>query len=253
MNVSLCWCLSPNFGDALSPWLVQRLGHVPVYFDQSWDGRKTLLSGSILNWAKAGDDAWGVGLASRNDRIAAGVKIHAVRGPLTRAVAIASGIRCPDVYGDAAMILPLLYLPKLEPRQKLGIVPHYTEMYRALTNYPKEIVISPLLPTEEFIDRVCACDVIASSSLHGLIVAHSYGKRALWVKFGDSILGDGMKFRDHMMAVEIEPYEALDCRTVFLDADDLHAAALATAPPRFSDGSRTRLLSALPDYLRSKS
>jgi len=251
--VSICWCLSPNVGDALSPWLVSRLGHEPVYFDQAWAGQRTLLSGSILNWAKPGDIAWGVGLASMSDRVRPGVKIRSVRGPLSRDRALACGVACPPVFGDAAMILPLLYTPQPKPERSIGIIPHYTDMYRVLHAYSREDVISPLLPVEQFVDEVCSRDLIVSSSLHGLVIAHAYGKKAAWVQFSDSLYGDGTKFRDHLMAVGIEPYKPTDCRLKSASKDNLLQVANSSALPSYTDVSRRMLYDALPDYLRAAS
>lgn len=251
-NISLCWCLSPNFGDALVPWLVERLGHRPVYFDKEWDGKKFFLGGSVLNWAKAGDVAWGCGVSHIEHRVAEGVEVRGTRGPLSACRAFATGVPSPHpAIGDAAMILPALLPVKINASRPLGIVPHYTDLYRVYARYPKANVISPLLPIEEFVIRIADCEVIASSALHGLVVAHAYGRKAIWVKFGDSILGDGTKYLDHLMSVRISPYSPVDAREVVVPESELYGLAVGSQMPSFGDNDRAALWIALPDEIRN--
>jgi len=49
----------------------------------------------------------------------------------------------------------------------------------------------------EICELISACDVIVSSSLHGLIVADAYVVPSRWVAPENSIKGDGFKFRDY--------------------------------------------------------
>ena len=46
-------------------------------------------------------------------------------------------------------------------------------------------------------------DSIISSSLHGIIVAHSYGIPAGWWKPSNKVTGDGSKFEDYAQSVGI--------------------------------------------------
>ena len=51
------------------------------------------------------------------------VKVLSVRGPLTRDVLIKNGIDCPAVYGDPALLLPLVYKPQIKNNERIGIIP----------------------------------------------------------------------------------------------------------------------------------
>ena len=45
------WCKSENFGDALTPWLIETISGQPVeYAEPSPDYDTVMVTGSILNW-----------------------------------------------------------------------------------------------------------------------------------------------------------------------------------------------------------
>ena len=62
---------------------------------------------------------------------------------------------------------------------------------------------------EETTDEILQCKYIMSSSLHGIIVSHTYQIPALWIKFSDKLFGDNIKFQDYFKSVSITPYTPL--------------------------------------------
>jgi hypothetical protein len=172
---------------------------------------------------------------SRSDWIDPAARILAVRGPLTRQRALECGADCPPVYGDPALLLPLLYQP-IEPqrRGRVGVIPHYFDKPYVLARWrppPDCKLIDIQSRVETVIDDIVGCDHILSSSLHGLIVAHAYGVPALWVRFSDRLIGDGSKFADYLRSVDLTVNEpiGLDVRTF---DPELHIAQIPSARPR---------------------
>ena len=162
-------------------------------------------------------------LMSRDDWIDPAARILAVRGPLTRERALECGADCPPVYGDPALLLPMFYAPG-EPKQRarIAVVPHYFDKPFVFARWrPPSVckLIDIQGRIETVIDDVVGCDHILSSSLHGLIVAHAYGVPALWVRFGDRLIGDGSKFADYLRSVHMPVDEPilLDVRTFDLE------------------------------------
>jgi hypothetical protein len=136
-----------------------------------------------------------------------GLHVYAVRGPLTHARVLAAGIDCPPVYGDPALLLPLLYVPDTTLRHDMGLVLHFSDRPRleGLLRLPaSSLLIDIQDPIEKVIDEIASCKWIASSSLHGLIVAQAYERPAVWIEFKPLPSGDGSKFRDYLLSVGCE-------------------------------------------------
>ncbi len=200
------WCLSDNFGDKLTPYLIEKIsGKKCVWSPPDSDILKYVVTGSILNWDMKNAIAWGAGIASRDDK--AGIeKVVMVRGLISKYAAILRGVENEITVGDPALLLPNFYLPKTGKKYRLGIFPHYVDTdvvsYNLLSRFPEDVVlINPLAGIEEIIDLMCNCGNIVSSSLHGLIVADAYSIPSRWVKFSDRILGDGTKFMDYYSSI----------------------------------------------------
>ena len=221
------WCRipsRPNFGDALTPWLIQRLaGHYPRFAMPGEQQPKYFVCGSIVALAGPNCTVWGAGLMNHDDMISPAARFLAVRGPRTRARALACGADCPPVYGDPALLLPRLHTPPAVPRQQLGFIAHFSDRPRLDERWVSAQgmrLIDIQQDIDAVIDQVASCAWVMSSSLHGLIVAHAYGVPALWVRLRDLPSGDGTKFADHYEAlgaavptlVTIRMHERLDLR-----------------------------------------
>lgn len=110
--------------------------------------------------------------------------IRAVRGPLTREVFLKLGHKCPEVYGDPGILMPLIYQPmNKEKTHEYMIIPQYTTENEVRKYIPDNMVIS--MNTNDYksvIDRIVSCKVVYSSSLHGIILAEAYGVPAVFFR-----------------------------------------------------------------------
>lgn len=211
------WMKHPNFGDALTPYLIKLItGKSAIWTDQH-NEPKYMVTGSLLNDPLIeGCVVWGTGIAFSDTHIRKPLEICAVRGPISRELVMRFGHDCPEVYGDPCLLLPRFYKGS-EPQRKfkLGIIPHlvdYTEVRLKYSEMLDVQVIDILAPVEEIVNRVLECDYLISSSLHGIIVSHAYGKPCMWVEFSDKVLGDGTKFRDYLKSIGHDIYEPYNLR-----------------------------------------
>lgn len=214
-NVYARWCVNNNFGDALNPLLIELIcGKPPV------DARTTravkmiqeirrkpdfMVIGSILQWCGKNSIVWGPGFISDSADIPCPPrKILAVRGPLTRKKLILQGIDCPEVFGDPALLLPKFFRPNVDKRYSLGVIPHYVDsshpFINRIQNTPDVLFIDVQQDPKKVISEILSCERVASSSLHGLIVADAYRIPSLWLKFSDGVWGNGFKFHDYFLS-----------------------------------------------------
>lgn len=159
-----------NFGDELGPHLLARLGYQVDRVDAMADA-DLLASGSLLEeaveQARPGAIIWGSGLMWQRSPVdLSRFDVRAVRGRLT---ASAAGINVPTC--DPGSLVPHLYTrPRV--RHRVGVVRHYVDK----RSYPwADVVIDASSPVDEVIAAIGSCSRIASSSLHGLIVAAAWG------------------------------------------------------------------------------
>lgn len=182
--------------------------------------------GSVLSQGFQNATVWGTGLIRQDSpkyRVSLRIKkldIRAVRGPLTRQVLLRYGIRCPEVYGDPAILLPLICPKPDVPRQyDVTLIEHYAAR---LTDPAAEGLYRLNIQTEDyrsFVQELAASRLVISSSLHGIILAESYGIPAIWL--GAPNL-DGFKFQDWYHSTG---------RTCIRPAGTLDEALSMTPPP----------------------
>lgn len=208
---------SANFGDALAPYIAQKLSGKPArYVLQNYNQPHYVICGSILSGSNQHSIIWGAGNSQFNEPVPKNKKIIMVRGKLTRETVLSFGYDCPECYGDTGLLLSAIYKPKVKKRYVLGLCPHWVDMEHCKKMYAgnKDVLIIDLLKdTETVIKKICSCEIIASSSLHALIAAHSYSIPAVWVEFSDKVYGRGFKFWDYFSSVNIPFHQALNLRS----------------------------------------
>jgi hypothetical protein len=218
-GVAIAWAASTNarpfanLGDALSPVMISAMSRLPIVRrDFDFAGPRLVVVGTIAHGQRNGSvHIWGTGMDGRIDpyRVArhyvrppeTEFTVHATRGPYTRDILRGQGIEAPPIYGDPVWFLPRLMPRRVAPRHELGVILHLTE----LDGYspeaaPKEIfkryqipeslagsirIISPIADRtlealEAKIDEILSCRRIASTSLHGLVIAETYGVPCAW-------------------------------------------------------------------------
>lgn len=158
-----------NFGDELGPHILGLLGYEVVRVESMADA-DLLACGSLLEaaaeHARPGAIVWGSGLMHGNPVDLSALDVRAVRGRLT---ASAIGVEVPTC--DPASFVPQLY-ERPAVRHRVGVVRHYVDK----RPYPwADVVVDASQPIREVIEVIGSCAMIASSSLHGLIVADAWG------------------------------------------------------------------------------
>jgi pyruvyltransferase len=168
-------------------------------------------------------------------------QVLALRGPLSAKRLKQLGLASPAVFGDPGAFAAQLF-PQSPRTVDLGVVPHYVDSEHAWVKRMAAAggkVIDPLAPLERYMAELSACKRIVSSSLHGLIFAHSFGIPAAWIRLSDAVIGDGFKFRDYFASVGLahNGQPKLTPRSSARDATDA-----CWLPPRAIDAAALREL-----------
>lgn len=223
-----------NWGDDLNYYFLQQLTGCPVVFRHNfriirWFRHHSYLCiGTLLDGDKYKDKhtiIWGSGCSGADRGLPTPQKVLAVRGPKSREYLLSQGIDCPEVYGDPALLLPMVYKPRRDVQcsisassvqevqkasYRLGIIPHVVDLHHPVieeirAKHADEILIIDLAHYEKWtdvIDQICSCERILSSSLHGLIVSDAYQVPSCWIELSGKISGGYFKFVDYASSVD---------------------------------------------------
>jgi pyruvyltransferase len=212
-----------NVGDAITPYLVRRLTGKDTYRVHSNAGVHLLGVGSILHQAKSRSLVWGSGLIDPQwlpgREALEHARFLALRGRLTQRLLAANGANVSSsMLGDPALVMPLFYQPARRLRQyRIGLVPHYADLDSPVVRYmaglPDVKLIDVGQQPEPFIDALAECDVIVSSSLHGLILADCYRIPNRWVRFSNALIGGEFKFHDYYSTTDAPDTDVMTIRT----------------------------------------
>lgn len=227
-NVSVYWWNEePNFGDAMNADLLARLYGINV----TWAPIETAdlcAAGSLIQWITPKRPAgpkpilvWGSGFiwGSEPGPSPEQATFYAVRGPASRSLA---GLEKTTPIGDPGLLSDRA-VPRPAGRHQLGLVPHLlhrsNERFKQLAE-AGGVFIDVTAEPIEVIEQIASCEFIIASSLHGLIIADSYGIPNQWVRCEPDVFGGVWKFHDYYGTYGLD-MKALDVPT----AEHVHSVA----------------------------
>lgn len=223
------WKRFRNFGDVLNPWILRVLSGQRVQWSNSPHKPVLIAVGSVVQSAHPGWTVWGSGCISGQAPIPRGLSLCAVRGPRTLERLVQNGYPRNVPLGDPALLLPILSPPRRCASFDWGILPHFIDypalrwilfsqivrllLARGLPSRQRVLLINPLSEPQLVLRQIQCCAKIASSSLHGLIVADAYGIPNVWFTVHANLLKticlrhttfqhDPFKYHDYFASVQ---------------------------------------------------
>lgn len=208
-----------NIGDDLNVPLVQTISKhfvFPVQYSINSSNREcySVIGSLIPWWINNNTIVWGSGVKSLKEMVyKKAIRFCAVRGPITRQYLIDNGIECPEIYGDPALLMPLIYHPlDVKKKYKFGVIIHEKdwediEFREEVISFAQEnedvcwIDIRNYNCWKDVIDKILECECVISSSLHGLILADAYRIPSIWCKFKYNFEDGYVKFHDYFLTV----------------------------------------------------
>lgn len=187
------WDQSVNLGDTLAlvvyKWM---LGRKQCPEDKGVKKTTHLMTiGSLIGMKNFNATIWGTGLHCFKsitnifkNRTYVKYDIRAVRGPITREILISNGYECPEIFGDPAVLMPLIYNNKDNKKKYKHSIVYHLDYKEANMLEECHYINIRTDDYKAFIDEILASEVVISSSLHGIILAEAYGVPAIFLKAG---------------------------------------------------------------------
>ncbi|KAL9182999.1 hypothetical protein ACHAXT_004786 [Thalassiosira profunda] len=230
------FCPEDNMGDIFGGYLG---GYLAKLHNKTYDvhctGSSTplrfsvtfALVGSIVNMALS--DHWnqriilGVGTISSGKLGRIGlrkdIKVLGVRGPKTRDQFIELGGINPSIVGDPGIFAYPLFKDVIDKaradaivQKELCFISHYVDVGRFSSLLPqyRNVTISASAKgssLENIFKTLATCKHIVSSSLHGVIFAHSMSIPAMPIQMSGKVFGGDHKFIDYYHGVKATAFE----------------------------------------------
>lgn len=249
--IKLHWAKSkPNFGDWLSPKIVECVSGRPVRY-AAMDECDLVAIGSLLQrvknrfWTRK-IHVWGTGFiedggAARNRHY-----IHAVRGPGTLA---RLGEKIVP-FGDPGLLADrLLDGSSIAKKHRVSVIPHYKDKSsKGLQAFcemnPDANVIDVFADAETVLTDIAASHCVVSSAMHGLIASDALAVPNCRVVFTGGLRGGDFKFNDYYNGTG---FVSLDCEPAGFDASRHEEVMAGCARPGLSE-LKVALEKAFPQF-----
>ena len=270
-DIKVWYFRNNNAGDIFTAYLLRKLGYNPIWTDKD---PELICAGSILEASplklleskqKNSVKIIGSGLHNKGSKPFTYNMNNflAVRGKLT----IESMTRLPrdTTVGDTGLLLSRIYKPKTDKKYKIGIITHFVDYNHIKETCPQEFkgsnikIINMLLPDEtdssfeKLFDEINECEFIFSSSLHGIIFAHSLGIPAYHIEDKPLLSRDNFKFKDYYSSIEI-PYKKILYKNLFVNDNILNIIKQNNCVPKIEliNSIQDGLLKCFDNFKRSQ-
>lgn len=198
-----------NFGDEITPYIIKSIWG----YDAIWTPLKDAElagAGSILEMTtqRVSDKPlyiWGSGYM-KEDQVSQNpaLKFRAVRGVYTRDRVGGKNL----ALGDPGLLANLVFRRSRQKTHKIGVVAHYIDQDDSVVSKLRAegtvLLISPLQTPDKVARDITSCEIVFSSSLHGLIFADSFGIPNYWMPISDKVVGGEYKFKDYYSSINRE-------------------------------------------------
>lgn len=208
-----------NWGDDINKYLFEYITHKHL-FNIPFTGKNITpvkntysLIGSILNFYDLNNKIiYGSGIMDpQMDVVGVPDKVISVRGPKTRNILLSKGIACPPNFGDPALLLPVFYKGKRMKSNKVGFIINMGTINpdKIISQLGEKYELTMISMTDydvwtDIVDQILNCKFILSESLHGLIIAETYGIPNVWVECQPHPSYWNFKFEDYYESIEKE-------------------------------------------------
>jgi hypothetical protein len=218
-TIKLSWWSYPhpgNFGDWLSPYILQHYSQSRIVFQPLADAERSphiMAVGSIGRFIKRNSIVIGTGISTDNFPLEPKARYTSVRGPRTAEVVKRSGGPSIDTFGDPGILVARIFpVVRGVTNGKIGLVRHHSHLALPvkLSEDMEEISILRSHPSqiEELFISLNRFDAIITSAMHVYITCQSYGIPVALISFKgfeSAVHGNGIKYIDYAEGAGVKP------------------------------------------------
>lgn len=191
-NIHIYYWRINDHQDNLGDYLAKLICNFYIPENSHMQNKKTMRwlysVGSVLGFSCQPGVVWGSGLLYpypiylKKLRLTK-LDIRSVRGPKTREVLLKLGKKCPEVYGDPAVLMPSIFCPENTKKEyKASLITHFSQDSNQFNDNKIHRITMITTDYEFAISEIVKSELIISSSLHGIILAEAYGVPAILLK-----------------------------------------------------------------------
>nr|WBF70731.1 hypothetical protein [Megavirus caiporensis] len=211
-EINLHYVHDKNAGDIFAKFLLEKLIDAKINKASLWNSNNIFqLTGSIASDSNERTIILGTGVITKNRTVNKLQECYLVRGThtLEKVKPLVNNYDSIKM-GDTGILLEKLVNVNVTPKYDYGLILHYVDAKYAPTILTPECknkvliidILNDNLP--DIAEKILSCRKIISSTLHGMVFAHSLGVPVSWIRLRYTILTpDDIKFYDYLSALNI--------------------------------------------------
>ena len=209
-------------------------------------GRRREFLRGLISFSRASDlHVWGSGFIKPETTAEWPQRLHfhAVRGEMT-AARVGSSV----ALGDPGILASLIIDPATVKDAAVGLVLHHVDWagFRRDAVPASWKLINPQAPVEEVLRSIASCELIVSSSLHGLITADAFQIPCIWARTEIALYGGtNFKFHDYATA-RGRPFNNSVAYNAIIGTKLANLGDLSTTSARSIEDWQKELIAAFP-------
>lgn len=229
------WATRSNFGDQLTEVLLPHFGVSPVYARA--EDAELVAVGSIIEHIpdQFPGYIWGSGFINpQSPADFPDATILALRGESTLRKFRQAGREVEVPLGDPGLLASRI-CSRRRSHGKIGLIPHFSHQNRPAVHALRDALgeeavwIDVTRPVRQVIREISACTHVVSTSLHGIVVADSFGIPGLWALVEPLPRSRDFKWRDYESVVHPRNERRVDLSEIST-VQDVHRRAAAVEP-----------------------
>jgi pyruvyltransferase len=222
-KVALNYCIEKNAGDSFNKYFLKDFYARNISKYTFGSKKHFLFCGSIIARSNRFSVILGAGFISKeaSEKVVDFAKVIGVRGYLSLDALrkMRGETVSPEFIGDPGLLARELIEPNHSENNSglIGVIPHFVD-YSLAKDVIKNNENFRLIDIRRHYVEVCndikGCDVILSSSLHGLIFSDAMNVKNSWITFGFRVKGGKFKFLDYYSASTNPRSDWIFCNTI---------------------------------------